>query len=85
MSIAGLVRTFGHGRPLTAVRDHLGHEWHAVESAVVVKRRDDLGQRSDLDKVTDPKWTIAVQTLLDCPQHRDPFGARKIDLPLSKA
>ena len=56
MAIAGLVCTLHNGRSLAAVRGHLGHERHAIESAGVVKCRDDLCERSDLDDLAGAEW-----------------------------
>ncbi len=60
MAIAGLVRTLRDGRSLTAVHGHLRHERHAIESARVVKCRDDLCERPDLDDLADAEWAIAI-------------------------
>jgi hypothetical protein len=47
------------------VTQHLRHERHAVEAAVRVERREDLGVRPNLDEVTSPQVAHEVLRLLE--------------------
>lgn len=65
MAVAGLVRTLDDRCSLTAVCGHLGHEGHAVETALVIECRDNLRERFYLDGLTDAEWMTAIDFVLE--------------------
>ena len=50
-SIAGLVRSFVNLEPLTAEREHLWHERHAIEPSLDVERSENLFLASNFHQV----------------------------------
>ena len=53
--VAGFVRAFVYFEALAAILKHLRHERHAVESALLVERPQDLFLASDFDQIACPQ------------------------------